>query len=63
MIYAYCQFDVLPRSYYADEVIKFLEAQKEWILGKLTNNHQFELKEQQRNVWIKVIENLFYLKT
>ena len=39
-------------------MIQFLEAQNEWILGKLTKNHQFELKEQQRNVWTKEIEIL-----
>ncbi len=48
----------MPRSYYSDDIIQFLKAPNKLILGKLTENHQFELKEQQRNVWIKEIEIL-----
>ncbi|MGZ5551881.1 MAG: hypothetical protein ACXWE7_13955 [Nitrososphaeraceae archaeon] len=48
----------MPRSYYSDNIVQFLKSQNNWILGKLVNNHQFELKEQQRNVWIKEIEIL-----
>ncbi len=58
MIYAYYQFDVLSRSYYSCDIIKFLEEDTNLILGKLTKNHPFALEEQQRNAWLKEIDIL-----
>lgn len=48
----------MTRSYYSDNIRQFLATPNKLILGILINNHQFELKEQQRNVWIKEIEIL-----
>jgi hypothetical protein len=58
LIYAYYQFDVLSRSYYSCDIIKFLEEDTNLILGKLTKNHPFALEEQQRNAWLKEIDIL-----
>jgi hypothetical protein len=46
----------LTRSYYSNDVGKFLKYENDLILAKLTRNHAFALEEQQRNAWLKEIE-------
>jgi hypothetical protein len=41
----------MVRSYYSKGLQEFLKEDNNSILGKLTNNHQFALEEQQRNAW------------
>jgi DUF2075 family protein/DNA polymerase III delta prime subunit len=48
----------MPRSYYSQNLEDFFTDNTNFILGKLTKNHQFTLEEQQRNTWIKQIDIL-----
>ena len=48
----------MPRSYYSQNLEDFFTDNTDFILGKLTKNHQFTLEEQQRNAWIKQIDIL-----
>ena len=48
----------MSRSYYSKKLDEFLNDDPNQILGKLTNNHQFALEEQQRNAWIIQIDIL-----
>jgi len=48
----------MTRSYYSQNLPDFLTDNSDFILGKLTKNHQFALEEQQRNAWIKQIDIL-----
>ena len=48
----------MPRSYYSQSLEDFFTDNTDFILGKLTKNHQHDLEEQQRNAWIKQIDIL-----
>ena len=48
----------MTRSYYSQNLEDFFTDNTDFILGKLTKNHQFALEEQQRNAWIKQIDIL-----
>ncbi len=48
----------MPRSYYSQNLEDFFTDNTDFILGKLTKNHHFDLEEQQRNAWIKQIDIL-----
>jgi len=48
----------MTRSYYSQNLPDFLTDNSNFILGKLTKNHQFALEEQQRNAWMKQIDIL-----
>ena len=48
----------MPRSYYSQDLEDFFTDNTDFILGKLTKNHQFDLEEQQRNAWVKQIDIL-----
>ena len=48
----------MPRSYYSQNLEDFFTDNTNFILGKLTKNHQHDLEEQQRNAWIKQIDIL-----
>ena len=48
----------MTRSYYSQNLENFFTDNTDFILGKLTKNHQFALEEQQRNAWIKQIDIL-----
>ena len=48
----------MARSYYSQKLEDFFTENTDFILGKLTKNHQFTLEEQQRNAWIKQIDIL-----
>jgi hypothetical protein len=46
------------RSYYSNQLVKFLDAENDLILSIIMQNHHFTLEEQQRNAWLKEIEIL-----
>ena len=46
----------MTRSYYSAYITNFLNEETSRILSKLTINHAFDLKEQQRDAWLKIIE-------
>lgn len=46
---------VMNRSYYQNGVVDFLHDSNNEILGKLANQHEFDLTELQRNAWTKQV--------
>ena len=48
----------MSRAYYNSDINTFLQENIHSILGKLSAHNQFQLTEQQRNSWLKVIEIL-----
>jgi hypothetical protein len=49
---------MMSRSYYSNELVKFLYAEIDLIFSIIMQNHHFTLEEQQRNAWLKEIEIL-----
>ncbi len=41
----------MARFYYSSSIAGFLEEAEAQILGKMTQHHEFQLEEQQRNAW------------
>jgi len=48
----------MSRYYYKNNIAGFLVDPTSFILGRLTENHEFALEEQQRNSWVTQIELL-----
>lgn len=48
----------MNRAYYSAPVEKFLNDEGSFILGELTNHHEFALEDLQKNAWISQIEAL-----
>ncbi len=49
---------MLTRSYYQADIVDFLGADPDKILGDLAHNHHFALDIMQKNAWIEQIQNL-----
>lgn len=48
----------MKREYYSDTIAGFLKSPSQEILGKLTQNNQFSLKQTQRDAWLEEIRIL-----
>ncbi len=46
------------RYYYKNYIDKFIDQDKNFILGELARNHNFSLDISQKNAWLEQIENL-----
>lgn len=49
---------MMQRSYYSNELNKYIKDDTSTILGELTRQHNYALEGLQKNAWIKQIEIL-----